>query len=75
MPEAEDGGMRFVTVNDDFKLGFEEAVDRRDDDVEGEDDKVIFLASPLEVMLRANLNRSGVSEGGGNNGFVVRNME
>ena len=75
MPETKDSRVGLVAVNDYLELRFKEAVHQRDDDVEGEDDKVIFLASPLEVMLRANLNRSGVSEGGGNNGFVVRNME
>ena len=75
MPEAEDGGMGFITVNDYFELGFKEAVNRGDDNVEGEDDKVIFLGSPLEVMLRTNLNGSGVSERGGDDGFVVHNVE
>ena len=50
MPKAEDGGVGFVTVNDDLKFGFEEAVNRGDDNVEGEDDKIIFLRSPLEIV-------------------------
>ena len=75
MPEAEDSGMRFVTVGDYLELGFKEAIHRRNDNVKGEDDKVIFLSSPLEVMLQANLNGSGMSEGGGNDGFIVRNVE
>ena len=75
MPEAKDSRVRFVTVDNYFELGFEEAVYWRDDDVEGEDDKVIFLGPPLKIMLQADLNRSGVSERGGNDGFVVRNVE
>ena len=75
MPETEDGKVGFVTVNDYLELRFKEAVYRRDDNVEGEDNKVIFLSSPLEVMLRADLNRGGVSKGGGDDGFVVRNVK
>ena len=75
MPKAEDGWVRFVTVNNYLELQLEEAVYQRDDDVEGEDDEIIFLGSPLEVMFRADLNGSGVSKGGGNNGFIVRNVE
>ena len=67
--------MRFVTVDDYFELGFEETVHRRNDDVKGEDDEIIFLSSPLEVMFQADLDGSGVSKGGGNNGFIVRNVE
>ena len=67
--------MRFVAVDDYLELGFKEAVHRRDDDVKGEDDKVIFLSSPLEVMFWTNLNGSGMGEGGGNDGFIVRNVE
>ena len=75
MPETEDGRVGFVTVNNYLELRFEETVYRRDDNVEGKDGKVIFLSSPLKVMLRADLNRSGVGKRGGNDGFVVRNVE
>ena len=75
MPEAEDGGVRFVTINNNLELGFEETIDWGDDNVEGEDDEVIFLGPPLEVMLRADLNRSGVSKGGRDDGFVIRNVK
>ena len=75
MPETKDGRVGFVTVDNYLELGFEETVYWRDDDVEGEDDKVIFFGSPLEVMLRADLYRGGVSKGGGNDGFVIRNVE
>ena len=75
MPETKDGGMRFVTVDDNLEFGFEEAVDWGNDNVEGEDDETIFLSSPLEVVLQTDLNRGGVSEGGRNNRFVIRNME
>ena len=75
MPEAKDGRMGFVTINNDLELGFKEVINQRDDDVEGEDDEVIFLSSPLEVMLRADLNGGGMSKGCGYNGFVIRNVE
>ena len=75
MPKAKDGGVRFVTVNDDLEFWLEETVNQGYDDVEGKDDEVIFLGSPLKVMPQTDLNGSGVSEGGGNNRFVVRNME
>ena len=75
MPEAKDGGVRLVAINDNLEFWFKETIDRGDDNVEGEDDEIIFLGPPLEVMLRADLNRGGVSEGGGNDGFVVRNMK
>ena len=75
MPETKDGGVRFVAVDDNFELGFKETVHRGNDDVEGEDDKIILLSPPLEVMLQANLNRSGVGKGGGNNGFVIGDVE
>ena len=51
MPETEDGRVGFVTVNNYLELQFEETVYWRDDNVEGKDDKVIFLSSPLGVML------------------------
>ena len=75
MPETKDGGMRFVAVDDNFELGFKETVYWGNDDVEEEDDEVSLLSPPLEIMLRTNLNRSGVGEGSGNNGLVIGNVE
>ena len=75
MPETKDSRVGLVAVNDYLELRFKEAVHQRDDDVEGEDDKVIFLSSPLEVMLRTDLDRSGMSKRGGNDGFVICNVE
>ena len=75
MPKAEDGGMRFVAITDDLELWFKETVNRGDDNMEGEDDKIIFLGPPLEVMFRPDLDRGGVSKRGRNNGLVVRNVE
>ena len=43
--------------------------------MEGEDNEVIFLSFPLEVMLRADLNGSRMCKGGGYDGFVVHNVE
>ena len=75
MPKAEDGKVGFVTVNNDLEFWFKKAVHWRDDNVEGEDNEVIFLGSPLKVVLRADLDRSGVSKGSGDDWFVVCNME
>ena len=75
MPKTEDGRVRLVAVKDYLELWFEETVYRRDNNVEGEDDEIIFLSSPLEVVFQANLNRSGVSKGSGDNGFIVRNVK
>ena len=75
MPKAEDGRMGFVTVDDYFELRFKETVHWQNDDVEGEDDKVSLLSSPLKVVFRANLYRGRVSEGSGDDQFIVRNME
>ena len=75
VPEAEDGRVRFVAVNNYLELRFKEAVHWRDDNMEGEDDEIIFLSSPLEIVFRADLNRSGVSKGGGDNRFIVCNVE
>ena len=46
-----------------------------DNDVEGEDNEIIFLGPPLEVVLQTNLDRGGVSKRGGDDGFVIRNVE
>ena len=75
MPEAEDGRVGFVAIDNDLELGFKETVYGRDDDVEGEDNEVIFLSSPLKVVLRADLNGGGVSKGCGYDGFIVRNVK
>ena len=51
MPETKDGGMGFVAIDDDLELQFKEAVHWGDDDMKGEDDKVSFLGSPLEIVF------------------------
>ena len=51
MPKAKDGGMGFVAVNNNFELWFEKAVHLGDDDVEGEDNEIIFLGPPLKVVF------------------------
>ena len=75
MPKTKDGRMGFVAVDNDLELWFEEAVDRGNNDMKGEDNEIIFLGPPLEVVLQSNLNRSGVGEGGGNNWFIVCNVK
>ena len=51
MPKTKGGGVGFVAVNDDLELWFKETVNQGDDNVEGEDDEVIFLGSPREVVF------------------------
>ena len=75
MPEAEDGRVGFVAIDNDLELGFKETVYGRDDDVEGEDNEIIFLGSPLEVVFQADLNGSGVSKGRGYYGFIIRDVK
>ena len=75
VPEANDGWMGFIAVGNDLIVGFKEAKDRGDDDVEGDDDMIGLLRPPLEVMLCPYLNGRGECEGEGNNGFVVCKME
>ena len=75
VPKTDDGRMRFEAVGNDLKVGFKEAEDRGDDDVEGDDDVIGLLRPPLEVMLCAYLNRRGKSKGEGYNRLVVGKME
>ena len=75
MPKADNRWMRFVAIGNDLIVGFEEAKDRGDDDVEGDDDVIGLLGSPLEVMLCAYLNGRGEGEREGYDRFVVGKME
>ena len=43
--------------------------------MKGKDNKIGFLGSPLEVVFGTDLNGSGMSEGGGNDQFVICNMK
>ena len=60
MPKTDDGWMRFVAITDDLELWFKETVNRGDDNMEGEDDKIIFLGPPLEVMFCSYLYGRGI---------------
>ena len=51
MPKTKDGGMGFVTIDNNPEFRFEEVVNWRNDNVEGEDDEIIFLGPPLEVVF------------------------
>ena len=75
MPKTDYGGMGFVAVGDDLVVGFEEAEDRGNNDMERDNNMVGLLRSPLEVMLRSYLDGRGEREGKGYNGFVVCKME
>ena len=75
MPKTDDGWMRFVAVRNDLIVGFEEAKDRGDDDVERDDNMIGLLRSPLEVMLCPYLNGRGEREREGYDGFVIGKIE
>ena len=51
MPKTKYGRVGFVAVNDNLELWCKKAVPQRDDNMEGEDDEIIFLGSPLEVVF------------------------
>ena len=51
MPKTNDGRMGFVTVDNNLELWLEEAVDWGDDNMKGEDNEIIFLGPPLEVVF------------------------
>ena len=67
--------MRFVAVGDDLVVGFKEAKDGGNDDVERDNNMIGLLRSPLEVMLGPYLNGRGECEGEGYDRFVVGKME
>ena len=75
MPKTDDGWMRFVAVGNDLVVGFEEAKDRGDDNVERDNNMIGLLRSPLEVMLCSYLDGRGKCEREGYDGFVVGKME
>ena len=75
MPKANDGWMGFIAVRDDLVIGFEEAKDWGNDDVERDNNMIGLLGSPLEVMLCPYLNGRGEREGEGYNGFVVSKVK
>ena len=51
MPKTKDSRVGFVTVNNGLEFWFGGAVYWGDDDVEGEDDEIILLGSPLDVVF------------------------
>ena len=75
MPKTNDGRVRFIAVRNDLIIGFEEAKDGRNDDVERDNDMIGLLRSPLEVMFCPYLNGRGEGEGEGYNRFVVCKMK
>ena len=75
MPKADDGWMGFIAVRNDLIVGFEETKDRRDDDMEGDNNMVSLLGSPLEVMFGSYLNGGGEGERKRDDGFVICEME
>ena len=75
VPETDDRRMGFVTVGNDLIAGFEEAKDRGDNNVEGDDNMIGLLRPPLEVMLCSYLNGGREREREGYDGFVVSKVE
>ena len=75
VPKTNDGRMRFVAVGDDLIIGFEEAEDGGNDEVERDNNMIGLLRSPLEVMFCPYLNGRGECEGEGDDRFVMSKME
>ena len=75
VPKTNNRWVRFITVRNDLIIGFKEAEDGGDDDMEGDDDVIGLCGPPLEIMFRSYLNRRRECEGKGNDGFVVRKVE
>ena len=75
VPKTNDGRVRFITVRNDLIVGFEEAKDGGDDDMERDNDMIGLYGSPLEIMFCPYLNGRGERERKGDDGFVVGKME
>ena len=75
MPNSDDDWMRSIGVALDLIVWFEEAEGRGDDNVEGNNYEIRFLAPPLEVVFSGYLNGRGEYKGEGNNGFIMSNIE
>ena len=75
VPKTNNRRVRFITVGNDLVVGFEEAEDGGDDDMEGDNDMIGLNGSPLEIMFRPYLNGRGECEGKGDDGFVVSKVE
>ena len=75
MPKTDDGWMGFVTVRDDLIVGFEEAKDGGDNEVERDNNMIGLLGSPLKVMFCSYLNGRGEREGERDDRFIVSKME
>ena len=75
VPKTNNRRVRFITVGNDLVVGFKEAEDGGDDDVEGNNDMVGLDGSPLEIVFCSYLNGRGECEGKGNDGFVIRKVE
>ena len=75
VPKTNDRWMRFITVGNDLIVGFKEAEDGGDDDMERDNDVIGLYGSPLEIMFRPYLNGRGECERKGDDGFVVCKVE
>ena len=75
VPKTNNRRVRFITVGNYLIVGFEEAKDGGDDDMERDNDVIGLYGSPLEIMFRPYLNGRGECEGEGDDGFVISEME
>ena len=75
MPETNNRRMGFITVGNDLIVGFKEAEDGGDDDMERDNDVIGLYGSPLEIVFGPNLNGGGECEGEGNDGFIICKVE
>ena len=71
VPKTNNRRVRFITVGNDLIVGFKEAEDRRNDDMERDNDVIGLYGSPLEIMFCPYLDGRGEREGKGNDGFVI----
>ena len=63
VPKTNDRWVRFITVGNDLIVGFKEAEDGGDDDVERDNNMVCLYGPPLEIMFSPYLNGRGEGEG------------
>ena len=75
VPKANNGWVRFVTIGNDLVVGFKEAEDRGDDDMERDNDMISLYGSPLKVVFRSYLDGRGECEGEGDDGLIISKMK
>ena len=75
VPKTNNGRVRFITVGNNLVVGFKEAEDGGDDDMEGDNDVIGLYGSPLEVVFCPYLNGRGECKGKRDDGLVISKVE